>query len=66
MSLRKDSLKLCPTLFPLAFRTPGINYDIRTNSGRPYLYFTYGASCSEVEVDCLTGDHKVNRNLTGL
>ncbi|KAE8737385.1 xanthine dehydrogenase 3 [Frankliniella occidentalis] len=43
------------------YRSPGINYDIRTNTGTPYAYHTYGASCSEVEVDCLTGDHKVLR-----
>ncbi|XP_056157552.1 aldehyde oxidase 5 [Lampris incognitus] len=26
--------------------------------GQPYCYFTFGACCSEVEIDCLTGDHK--------
>ena len=26
-----------------------------------YPYFTYGAACSEVEVDCLTGDFTVLR-----
>ncbi|XP_027780828.1 aldehyde oxidase [Marmota flaviventris] len=26
--------------------------------GHPFEYFVYGAACSEVEVDCLTGDHK--------
>ena len=29
-----------------------------------YLYFTYGAACSEVEVDCLTGDFTVLRTDT--
>jgi xanthine dehydrogenase/oxidase len=29
------------------------------NEGRPFKYFTYGAACSEVEIDCLTGDHEV-------
>jgi xanthine dehydrogenase molybdopterin-binding subunit B len=24
-----------------------------------YSYFAYGAGCAEVEVDCLTGDHRV-------
>ncbi|XP_032134614.1 aldehyde oxidase [Sapajus apella] len=26
--------------------------------GHPFEYFVYGAACSEVEIDCLTGDHK--------
>lgn len=30
-----------------------------TNSGNPFSYFTYGAACSVVEIDCLTGDHTV-------
>ncbi|KAF5273883.1 hypothetical protein FQA39_LY00998 [Lamprigera yunnana] len=27
----------------------------------PYNYFSMGAACSEVEIDCLTGDHQVIR-----
>jgi xanthine dehydrogenase/oxidase len=26
-----------------------------------YAYFTYGAACTEVEIDVLTGDHVVRR-----
>ena len=33
-------------------------WKFRKNVLRPYLVF--GASCSEVEIDCLTGDHEVN------
>jgi xanthine dehydrogenase molybdopterin-binding subunit B len=40
-------------------RTPGIGYDWSKNEGKPFKYFTYGAACSEVEIDCLTGDHQV-------
>lgn len=29
--------------------------------GNPYLYFSHGAACTEVEIDCLTGDHNVKR-----
>ena len=43
------------------YRTPDIGYDFATNSGKAFAYFTYGAACSEVEVDCLTGNHKVVR-----
>lgn len=40
-------------------RTPNLGYSFETNSGNPFHYFTYGVACSEVEIDCLTGDHKV-------
>ncbi|XP_021921362.1 xanthine dehydrogenase isoform X2 [Zootermopsis nevadensis] len=43
------------------YSTPGIGYDISKNEGIPFKYFTYGAACSEVEIDCLTGDHQVLR-----
>lgn len=33
--------------------------DWKKEEGDPYPYFVYGAACSEVEVDCLTGAHKV-------
>lgn len=31
------------------------------NQDSRYSYMVYGSSCSEVEVDCLTGDHRVIR-----
>lgn len=40
---------------------PHTGYDLDTNIGIPYNYFTYGVGCSEVEIDCLTGDHRVLR-----
>uniref|UniRef100_A0A8C0N417 Aldehyde oxidase n=1 Tax=Canis lupus familiaris TaxID=9615 RepID=A0A8C0N417_CANLF len=39
------------------------NMDWEKEKGEPYPYFVYGASCSEVEVDCLTGAHKVKSNI---
>eukprot|EP00455_Lapot_gusevi_P049471 TRINITY_DN701_c0_g2_i7.p1 TRINITY_DN701_c0_g2~~TRINITY_DN701_c0_g2_i7.p1 ORF type:complete len:1205 (-),score=381.89 TRINITY_DN701_c0_g2_i7:387-4001(-) len=30
-------------------------------SGVPFLYFSHGVACSEVEVDTLTGDHQILR-----
>jgi len=33
--------------------------DWETKKGHAFPYFLYGAACSEVEIDCLTGAHKV-------
>ncbi|XP_030065867.1 aldehyde oxidase 1 [Microcaecilia unicolor] len=37
-------------------------YDVEMNwekkEGHPVCYFVYGVACSEVVIDCLTGDHK--------
>uniref|UniRef100_A0A6I8PKZ2 Xanthine dehydrogenase/oxidase n=1 Tax=Ornithorhynchus anatinus TaxID=9258 RepID=A0A6I8PKZ2_ORNAN len=38
--------------------TPNLGYDFETNSGNPFNYFCYGVACSEVEIDCLTGDYQ--------
>ena len=46
-------------MFSLLPRTPNLGYSFETNSGNAFHYFTYGVACSEVEIDCLTGDHKV-------
>jgi xanthine dehydrogenase large subunit len=43
------------------YATPKIHYDRKTHTGRPFLYFAYGAAVSEVIVDTLTGEHKVLR-----
>ncbi|AJE47120.1 xanthine dehydrogenase molybdopterin binding subunit [Celeribacter indicus] len=43
------------------YRTPHIHWDRAAGRGSPYLYFTYGASCSEVAVDTLTGEYRVLR-----
>ncbi|PVD25794.1 hypothetical protein C0Q70_13454 [Pomacea canaliculata] len=40
---------------------PDIGYDFSTGEGKPFSYFAYGVACSEVEIDCLTGDHVVLR-----
>ena len=41
------------------YRTPKIHYDKATLTGRPFYYFAYGAACSEVVIDTLTGENKV-------
>lgn len=43
------------------YKTPKIHYDRKTGNGRPFFYFAYGASCSEVSIDTLTGEYKVDR-----
>lgn len=43
------------------YRTPKIHYDFNTLSGRPFYYFAYGAACSEVIIDTLTGESRLLR-----
>ncbi|XP_067116672.1 aldehyde oxidase 5 [Osmerus mordax] len=40
------------------FMGPHTSIDWENSEGPAYYYFTFGACCSEVEIDCLTGDHK--------
>lgn len=46
-------------LFLFVSRIPEVGYNFEKNEGKPFSYFSYGVACSEVEIDCLTGDHKV-------
>uniref|UniRef100_A0A670I5Z3 FAD-binding PCMH-type domain-containing protein n=1 Tax=Podarcis muralis TaxID=64176 RepID=A0A670I5Z3_PODMU len=34
------------------------NMDWKTGEGHAFPYYVFGTACSEVEIDCLTGDHK--------
>ena len=43
------------------YKTPKIHWDRDTGKGRPFYYFAYGAACSEVSVDTLTGEYRVDR-----
>ena len=43
------------------YRTPKIHYDKATLTGRPFYYFSYGAACSEVVIDTLTGESRVHK-----
>ncbi|XP_061729904.1 xanthine dehydrogenase-like [Cydia pomonella] len=58
MSAYFDRVHLSATGF---YVVPKIEYNPETNSGNLFEYFTYGVACSEVLVDCLTGDHTVLR-----
>ncbi|XP_066474776.1 xanthine dehydrogenase/oxidase [Tiliqua scincoides] len=50
-----DCVSLSATGF---YRIPDLGYDWAKNEGKAFHYFSYGVACSEVEIDCLTGDHK--------
>ncbi|KAK6189693.1 hypothetical protein SNE40_001693 [Patella caerulea] len=54
----EDRVSLSATGF---YKAPDLGPDPATNSENKFMYYTYGAGCSEVEVDCLTGDHTVIR-----
>lgn len=54
-----DQVSLSSTGF---YRTPKIYYDRSQARGRPFYYFAYGAACSEVIVDTLTGEYKMLRS----
>lgn len=43
------------------YRTPKIHYDRETGKGRPFFYYANGAAVSEVTLDCLTGEYRVER-----
>jgi xanthine dehydrogenase large subunit len=43
------------------YATPKIQWDRKTGQGRPFFYFSYGASCTEVVIDTLTGENRILR-----
>lgn len=43
------------------YKTPKIHWNRDTGRGRPFYYFAYGAACSEVSVDTLTGEYIIER-----
>ncbi|WP_342594580.1 xanthine dehydrogenase molybdopterin binding subunit [Salinicola lusitanus] len=43
------------------YATPLIHYDRDTGQGRPFYYFAYGAAVSEVRIDTLSGEYRVER-----
>ncbi|ESO85884.1 hypothetical protein LOTGIDRAFT_221063 [Lottia gigantea] len=42
-------------------KVEGLGYKKETDDEVIYKYYSFGAGCSEVEIDCLTGDHTVLR-----
>ncbi|XP_006889201.1 PREDICTED: aldehyde oxidase-like [Elephantulus edwardii] len=53
-----ESISLSATGYFKGYQT---NMDWEKGKGEAFPYFVYGAACSEVEVDCLTGAHKLLR-----
>ncbi len=43
------------------YKTPKIHWDRASGKGRPFYYYAYGAACSEVTIDTLTGEYRVDR-----
>ncbi len=43
------------------YATPGLQWDKTRLQGKPFYYFAWGAACSEVLVDTLTGEHRLLR-----
>lgn len=43
------------------YKTPDIHWDREAGKGRPFYYFAYGASVSEVSIDTLTGEYQIDR-----
>ncbi len=43
------------------YKTPKLHWNREKGKGRPFLYFAYGAACSEVVIDILTGEMNVRR-----
>ena len=41
------------------YKTPKIHWDREKATGRPFYYFAYGAACSEVTIDTMTGEMRV-------
>ena len=43
------------------YKTPKIYWDRKSGRGHPFYYFAYGAAVSEVAIDTLTGEYRVER-----
>ncbi|MEL6480696.1 MAG: xanthine dehydrogenase molybdopterin binding subunit [Pseudomonadota bacterium] len=43
------------------YKTPEIHWDRVAGRGQPFYYFAYGAACSEVTIDTLTGEYVIDR-----
>ena len=63
----KEAVQICYfRQLPLSatgfYRTPDIYFDREKGQGHPFYYYAYGMAVSKVEVDILTGNHKLLRS----
>jgi len=42
------------------YATPNLHYDIEKERGRPFAYYAYGTSITEVTVDCVRGSYTID------
>ncbi|MDA9293594.1 xanthine dehydrogenase molybdopterin binding subunit [Amylibacter sp.] len=43
------------------YKTPDIHWDRAAGKGKPFYYYAYGAACSEVSIDTLSGEYRVDQ-----
>ncbi|HHS82676.1 MAG TPA: xanthine dehydrogenase molybdopterin binding subunit, partial [Devosia sp.] len=43
------------------YKTPDIHWNRETGKGRPFFYYAYGAAVSEVSIDTLTGEYRIEQ-----
>jgi xanthine dehydrogenase molybdopterin binding subunit len=43
------------------YKTPGVHFDRAEGKGHPFYYFAFGMAVTEVEIDILTGQHRILR-----
>ncbi|XP_041351962.1 xanthine dehydrogenase/oxidase-like [Gigantopelta aegis] len=41
------------------YKVDNLHFDWKTSTGNPFSYLCFGAACTEVQIDCLTGDHEI-------
>ncbi len=41
------------------YATPNLHYSLETEQGRPFAYYSYGASLTEVNLDCARGTYAI-------
>jgi xanthine dehydrogenase molybdopterin binding subunit len=44
------------------YKTPNLSFNKETQQGRPFHYFVFGMAVSEIELDILTGLHRIIRS----
>ncbi len=65
MSFAELAGRCCAARVPLSeaghYATPKVAWNRDEGTGRPFFYFAYGAACSEVTIDTMTGEMRLDR-----